>query len=496
MMCDLKSHSTLFALCLTLVFVSCERPTAPPYPNSPPVTKLSNVPKDNDTVFALATMYWTGGDNDGYVSRYQYRYVTYHLAVGSKTDWREFDSTRWKDTTGTAVTIAFNSSEDLNKQQFMVRAVDNLGAADPNPAEKVIFTTKASPPVTLITTPAKNDTILALTQVSDWWTGIRLVFTARDQTVNGQVVGYAWSVDGGDWHWVTDTNLTITPDHFRQPFSGPHYIKVISRNNTNLVDPVGDSASLYLQVPTFEKQVLIIDETDEFNLPFITLNTPDSTVDNFYARVFPGSDSWDYKAYNGMPPRTLLGHYKVVVWHADDRPVSLPHKISEPKNIEVFTDYLKVGGKFVMSGWGILKSFAYYNNFPFSFGPGSFVFDYLHIRTVDETNSSVGDCVGGDSTSMNFNSFAVDSAKLDFFPFSGKLGGVNLITSTAGFTVGLFTYRNLISSTYVTYRGRFIALRYYGTTFDAVVLGFPLYFIREDDAKRMATQVLRSLQVN
>jgi hypothetical protein len=47
----------------------------------------------------------------------------------------------------------------------------------------------------------------------------------------------------------------------------------------------------------------------------------------------------------------------------------------------------------------------------------------------------------------------------------------------------------------VTYRGRAIALRYYGTVYDAVVLGFPLYFIKKDDAKVMTQEILRSLHV-
>jgi len=247
-------------------------------------------------------------------------------------------------------------------------------------------------------------------------------------------------------------------------------------------------------MPSFEKKVLVIDETDEFNFPFVTYNISDATIDNFYSRVFPDADHWDYKANKGMPSRATLAKYKLVVWHADDWPQSNPHKISDPRNIEIFTDYLIVGGKFLMSGWGILKSFAYNSNFPYTFPQGSFVYDYLHIRTVGVTEL-IGDCIGGESAMASFSSFRVDSAKIAFFPFSGKLGQVNLIISPAGFTVSLYTYTNLPSSSYVSYRGRTIALRYYGTTFDAVVLGFPLYFINEEDAIVMGNQILRNLNI-
>ncbi len=485
---------SLVSLCACVVWIACERPTQPPNDNKAPHTKLANVPSEADTVFPLATLNWTGGDDDGFVSRYQYRYITYHLAPGSATNWLLFDSTAWKDTTATSVTIAFNSNQTINKQVFYVRAIDNEGAIDPVAVSRVLYTTKASPPATTILNPLSNTSVFALSTVSDWWTGITLQFKAVDMTVNGQIVEYAWSVDGGEMHWVADPNVIITPESFKQPLSGIHYIKVSSRNNTNLVDLAGDSVAIKLLPPTFEKNVLIIDETDEFNLPFITLNIPDQTVDDFYARVFPGADTWDYKTKGGMPPRDTLAHYKLILWHADDRPVSVPHKISDPKNIAIFTDYLRVGGKFLMSGWGILKSFAYTQNFPFTFLPGTFVYDYLHIRTVDET-ALIGDCIGGSPVSSKFSQFRVDTVKTNFFPFSGMLGQVNLITVPAGFTEGLYSYENLPTSSYTKYRGRYIGLRYYGTTYDAAVLGFPLYFVREDDAKVMAREILQSLRV-
>jgi hypothetical protein len=494
---SMKRVLLLLILCLSVsVFWSaCERPTAPPNANKNPHTKIANVPTEGDTIFPLATLNWTGGDNDGFVSRYQYRIFTQHLATGSTTAWEPFDSTNWLDTTATSVTIAFNSNQNLNKQIFFVRAIDNEGSVDPLPASKVLYTTKASPPATTIFAPVKNSSVFVLDNVTDWWTGISVQFKAVDRTVNGKVVEYAWSVDGGPLHWLTDTSVVVTPDHFKQPLIGMHYIKVISRNNTNLLDPTGDSSAIKLLNPTFEKNVLIIDETDEFNVPFVGNGIRDDSVDNYYSRVFPGSDSWDYKLHgNTMPPRDTLAHYKLIVWHADDRPTSLPHKISEAKNIAIFSDYLKVGGKFLMSGWGILKSFAYKENFPFTFMPGTFVNDFLHIKTVSET-ALVGDCIGGAGVSSKFSGFRVDSLKLQSFPYNGMLTQVNLITVPASFTEGLYSYENQPTSSYPLYRGRYIGLRYYGTVYDAAVLGFPLYFIREADAKTMAKEILQSLNV-
>lgn len=478
---------------LIIAVGSCSRPTEPAHANNPPDTKLANIPKDNDTVFALVTLYWDGGDYDGFIKGYQYRYFTYHLLPGTG-QWVPFDSTSWKDTTGSSVTIPFNSTDSLNRQEFYVRAMDNDGNVDPTPAKKILTTTRTAPPITKLFAPAKNAKVLVSQQVTDWWPGVTISFNAKDQAKEGAIVAYAWSVDDGPYTWMTDTTISLPPSAFKAPLNGPHKIKVTSRNNTNLVDPVGDSSDVTLIVPTFEKKILIIDETDEFNSPFVTMKVSDATVDSFYARVFPGSDSWDFKA-KGMPPRDVLAQYKLLVWQADDVPVSRPHKISDPANIAVFTDYLKVGGKFLMSGWRILKSFAYYQNFPYTFPPGTFVYDYLHIYTVDETDV-VGDCLGGKGKTGITTDFAVDSVKLAISPYNGKLGWVNLITKPAGFTDNLYAYKNLDNSTYTSYRGRPMALRYYGTVYDAVVLGFPMYFIVESDAKVMAQQILANLHVN
>lgn len=482
----------LAAACAT-PWLSCTHATSPENPNGSPDTRLANVPKERDTVFALVNLSWTGGDNDGFITDFQYRYFTYHLAPGTSDTWVLFDSTGWHDTTGTGATIAFNSTDALNMQRFFVRAKDNDGNFDPSPAERVLYTLRTVAPVTKILSPKNNGSLLVTNSVTDWWQGVLLTFRATDPTGRGSIVQYAWAVDDGPWTWQTDTSVYITPDKFSGALSGKHELKVTSRNNTNLIDPIGDSVTVNLLLPSFSKNVIIIDETDEFNNPFLTWKIADSTVDRFYADVFPGATQWDFKT-QGMPPREVLADYKLIVWHADDVPTSRPHKISDPANIEIFTDYLKVGGKFLMSGWRILKSFAYYSNFPFTFAPGSFVYDYLHIRMVTETDI-LGDMTGAKGKTGVFSSIKVDSARLANFPYDGKLSQVNLITTMAGFTDVLYSYENDPMSPNVSYRGRAVALRYYGTVYDAVVLGFPMYFIKKQDAQVMSQEILRSLHV-
>ena len=184
----------------------------------------------DDTLFALITLHWDGEDYDGFISGYQYRYITYHVFDGDSV---VFD---WITTRETSVTIPFESSDILNYQKFQVRAIDDQGMMDPEPAERRFYTVQTIFPETTILVPENEQQFFVIDQITDWWQGVPLQYNASDE--DGEVVEYAWKVDNGEWNWTTDTTLFIDPSYF-QPLSGMHKISVTSRDNTNLIDPVG-----------------------------------------------------------------------------------------------------------------------------------------------------------------------------------------------------------------------------------------------------------------
>jgi hypothetical protein len=487
----LPFYSIAFLIIFIILFInSCKRPTDLASPNLPPNTTIANVPRDLDTLFALLTLHWDGEDDDGYVVGYEYRYITYRLRLNDSV------VQPWKFTKETSLTIAFLADDDLNKQVFQVRAVDNDGDVDPTPAEKIIYIPKTIPPKTEIVKPKTGQEYFAIDHISDWWQGIELIFSAKDFDEGGEVIEYAWSVDKTDWVWTKDTVVFILPEKFSSPLSGTHVIRVISKDNTFLIDPIGDSVVVRFVVPTFDKKILIIDETNENNFPYGVMRPTDAQVDSLYADIFKIKESWDFNR-KGMPPRDTLGRYQLIVWHADDLPFTQPHKL--PENIEVIKDYLNVGGKFFMSGWRILKSFAWDDPFPLSFKDGTFVHDYLHIITVNETVIE-GDCIGFYGVDGKFSDIRIDSLKLIDFPYvipgyCRGLGQINLITQPGGFTDKIYSYRNSDGSPHGIYRGRATGLRYYGSTFDAVVLGFPLFFIQKEDAITMVDEIVKTLNL-
>lgn len=470
---------------------TCQKDLSSPHANQPPTTTIFNKPAQGDTVFALTTLAWDGGDQDGYIKGYQYRYLTYFFWDMQDSIFQDSVVQEWKFIDSTQKTIAFNSPRDLNLQKFQVRAVDNNDNVDPTPAEKMFFTTQTIPPQIEILTPANKNEIFALNRTTDWWQGIELSFQGSDK--DGEILEYGYSIDGTEWNWTTDTTLYITPDEFKQPLDGEHYIYVNAKDNTFIQNPTGDSVKIDLVVPSFNRDILIIDETNEESFPK-SVNTTDAAVDSFYANLFgthPDS-SWDYvwrskRAVNNLPSYEYLGQFETVIWHADNRPTEGPHSLANHE--DYIKDYMNVGGNFVMSGWRILKSFAWDKKFPVTFDDSSFVKQYLHIEQADETPYWPGDFTGADGM-KGFSDIKVDSTKLASFPFEGKLSVINVILKRSGFTDILYKYRNDQGSDLLQYRGKACGLLYTGTSFNAVILGFPMYFIKEEDTKVMSQEIL------
>ncbi len=466
------------AICLLCsVILGCDSNLLPANENEPPSTSLANIPLESDTLFALVTMHWNGGDADGFVAAYQYRVVsTYLFRLDSLVQ-------DWVTTTETSVTLSFSSIDPLNLQRFEVRALDNHGTPDPTPAVRTFYTTQTFAPLTTLHAPMEGQEFFVLESTTDWWQGIQIVFSGSDE--DGHIEEYGYSVDGQPLVWIQDTTAVIGPEALAAPLEGSHTIQVVARDNTDLVSPEGSRVTIHLVNPRFDRNLLIIDETNEENFNVRT-NQTDDDVDKFYSDLFNPDASWDFLTQEGLPPLNELGRYKLLVWHADDRPTSRPHALATEEPI--IRDYLNVGGSIIISGWRILKSFAWQENFPQTFQEGSFVNDYMQIGTVDET-ALLADFTGGIGVN-GFPNVSVDPTKLDYFPNSGAINNVNIIQQRGGFTELILSYDTSTDTNYPQYRGGAVGLIYFGTSFDAAVLGFPMFFLDSADAKLLADAII------
>jgi hypothetical protein len=491
------------AALLLLVAGGCDGPSGPS-DNVPPNVQLAlNEPMENDTLFALVDLHWDGGDPDGFVEAYEYRY-RYTYCRGGDCDDGDTTSavTDWTRTTSTSDTIAFNSKAELNRQVFEVRAIDNSGALS-RPVARSFYTLPTSPPVTEIARPNDGAQSFALRNTTDWWQGLALTYTGSDE--DGEIVEFGWSVDGGSWHWTEDTTVVVPPEVFTRggrSLTGEHTIQTTARDNTNLVSHEGngagmrtDTVSVELIQPAFENDLLIIDETNE-----AAQGPPaasDAEVDSLYQAIFEPDRMWDYQEQGGLPSKRVMGRYDMILWHADNNFASSADAHELPQHSDVLAEYMSVGGDFIMSGWRMLKTFVPNQSFPYTFEDTSFVNEYLHIVKADESSGVPGNFVGAYGTnSAAFSDVSVDSDKVPSgFPYGGKMSDINVIVDEKSFTSKIYFFNaHLKQGEEVSeFRRSPVGLRYRGTVFDAVVLGFPIYFLEDEDAAMLADEVLRSM---
>ncbi len=460
---------------------ACKYSTSPPRPNLPPFTKLSNIPVAGDTVFPLVNITWDGGDMDGYITGCEYSYTTYHLMKG---DSFYFD---WVKTDQDVITIIFESSDVMNKQKLRIRAIDDKGAKDPTPAELILYTPQTKIPVTTILTPQNHSDLFYLDEPTDWWPGIAIQYTATDE--DGEVVEYGISIDDNDYFWTEDTSLIITPDQFKKPLTGSHSIRVTAKDNTNLYDPNGQQIVINLIKPTFSKHLLIIDDTNEDQFPSMVKAT-DFDVDSFYTAIFNPDSSWDLLS-DGFPSKKVIGQYKIIFWHGDNPANQQAHLV--PQYTEQLKDYLNCGGNLIISGWQILSSFAYGKDInKIDFKEGSFVHDYLHINKAGQTASFPSDFIGANTRpNSGFTSVSIDQDLLPNFPYKGKLNSINYVLEPGGFTEGIYFYYG--AGNLQEMIGATVGIHYYGTSFDVIAIGFPMFFLKHEDAGIMASELIQAI---
>ncbi len=477
---NLYIKTIVIFISIPILFLSfCDFATKPAHENQPPTTTIANIPVEMDTLFPRVQIICDGGDEDGYILGYEYRVKTIHLKMKDST------ITNWKyiseDSSNGILDIIFESSDTLNQQIIQVRSMDDDSAVDPTPAEKYLFTPRTYYPVTTINSPVNNSQFYYLDEMTDWWQGIKLNFSASDK--DGEIVEYGWSLDDNDFIWTTDTVVNLTSDIFIDGVSGKHTIKVISKDNTNLIDTIGAEIKFTFIKPEFNKNILIIDDTEERHFPS-SASRSDAVVDSIYNKLFSPDSSIDYKE-NGMPSKTILGNYKLVIWHSDN-PSSIHHLVAQEEKIQ---DYLNVGGNLIVSGWQVLKQFAFDQNFPMEYEEGSFVRDYLHVTAAQAHGGLFGDFTQA-SGYRGTPTLVLDGALMKGFPYNEKLKLIEVMIP-GPFTEVLSTYlgEDKELSKYP------VGISYLGTQYNVITLTFPLCLMKDDNLQDYADMLLEKINI-
>jgi hypothetical protein len=181
----------------------------------------------------------------------------------------------------------------------------------------------------------------------------------------------------------------------------------------------------------------------------------------------------------GVPLAGDVGPYSTIAWHGDDysQQQVLPA-------VDGIANYMTYGGRLWLVGWKPVLGLVGSGQYPFTFGPGQFAYDYLRITTG--FNQSWFDFPGATGFS-GYPDVSVDSAKM-YASAHGRLPYVDAFAVRDADTVLRF-----ISFSSDSFQGRPVGVRWLGTSSRAVFFGFPFYYMKEAEARPVAIKVLTDL---
>lgn len=172
--------------------------------------------------------------------------------------------------------------------------------------------------------------------------------------------------------------------------------------------------------------------------------------------------------------------YSTVLWHADDY-----SQLMASGSVVDLKTCLEAGGKLWFVGWKPTGNLCNSIIYPFDFGPGSFIYDYLKISQVEL--SAADDSFQAAIGLLDYPRLDVDSAKVPIGSWAGTMRMIEALTSVApGEDVYTIDMKNNSSP----FEGLVCGVRYLGFDYKTAFFGFPLYFMKEEQARAVAQQVM------
>ena len=245
-------------------------------------------------------------------------------------------------------------------------------------------------------------------------------------------------------------------------------------------DEAGNSSAYSLEAYgrpiTLDQGILVVDETRNSD------NPPDSLQDAFYAYILANypAEFFEYDSVQHAPVLADLVPYSSVVWFADDYIENLASN-----HVEDLQAYLNLDGNFWFAGWRPTANLEGQTTYPFTFAPGSFMYDCFRVSNVAIT--AVTDSFEAADGTLGYPRLEVDPAKVPYSSWNGVLRYIEALTpASAGEAIYAMDMRNNASP----YEGAVCAVRYLSGGHKAVFFGFPLYFMDQDDARSAALKVM------
>jgi hypothetical protein len=446
--------------------------------NEWPRIYLVNVPPDSSQLPHAPIIYWYGADPDGYI-------VGYHWAIDDTSTWEILDV---DSVLGTEDTIAFAAPlpDTEFTHIFYVRAVDNEGAVTISDSiARRVFRVTNIPPVNTAFEEAPDSaaTVFVRTDTLTTWEGVYFEWSTED---SDQVFApqFSWRWDSGAWSaWDEATEKYFTgADDPALGTNGQHWLYLRARDDAMAIDSSAAPRLIEVCVPTFQYDLLVIDQTRNMGGGPVTPN--DQEVDDFYKLILDnaGWSGFDTLENSGDGPidHFDIGDHRILLLHSDDvGAASIPGQ-------SVLSEYLDVGGRLFVTGYQAVEALD-----------AAFHRTYLGADSgkVNDVNTP-GDFIGAFPLDTSaFSYFEVDTTKL-LGAWGGGIPNVGFYYLQNIFN-GLYSFDSRSDS--IDFEGRAAVLFQYDyeeddtNTYRTAASSFPLYRIKTDASGEPLVTTVRAV---
>lgn len=308
---------------------------------------------------------------------------------------------------------------------------------------------------------------------------IHLTWAANPESDLAGYKVYRSTTPGGGY--VLQTPIPVGSPAYNDGNAAPHtfYYYVV----TAVDDKAKESAfsdEVRSRLATMDSGILFVDETK--NNGNTAWFPSDAVSDPVYAAMTAGLPhaTWDVDLQD-VPTPEDLGIYSSIIWVADDFNGTfqgfplITQRLRDAAS--ALAGYMNLGGNVMLAGWEPTRGFDPLLDYPFTLGPGDFLYDYFGVQnaSIDVSRRFTGG-VG----QAFFPNVTLEPTRLNP-AWSGKLSRAEYLTAIAnGASVG---YRFNSTDPDSAYHLQPCATIRNGGNYRAVYWGFPLYHLKTAEAK-------------
>lgn len=298
--------------------------------------------------------------------------------------------------------------------------------------------------------------------------------------------GSRYRVDGGAW---TEYNTATSSLTLNNVTTGAHSMEIEYRDIGGALSDVV-KFNFDLVAAPMDQGILVVDDGNG-QLAGRPPATGDTNVDTYYDNLLtalnaPKKAKWDILTQGNPTPKRGFGNYSTVMWVSDEA-----NFVILPRQVQLATDYLKLGGNLWIIGWRGVNQLA--GTTPVaSFATGfPFIYDYLKLASTRQTPGNVFEFTGVTGTNGHPN-MNVENTK-NPIPGRNGLSPIDIITVRSDVPQAQAIYTFNAFSGNPDYQGAITGMKYLGTDYKVVVFGFPMYHMKADEAQAAAQKILQDL---